>query len=157
VDALVPAGVPADQRAAQPDPGARVGDVGWWPPRLGQRAGAQQLPQVAGVGPVGLGAPLGAAQRPGVGRLGQVRAAPGALQLLGDEPPAGGGLQGEVRLLAGEPSKPAAQLHARGRAELPAAGLAGGGVDPVVGDLPAVDVEASYDGHRDLLWLPRVI
>jgi hypothetical protein len=38
--------------------------------------------------------------------------------------------------------------------ELPAAGLAGSGVDPVVGDLAAVDVEASYDGHRDLLWLP---
>jgi len=155
VDALVPAGVPADQRTAQPDLGARVGDVGWWHPRLGQRAGAQQLPQVAGVGAVGLGAPLGAAQRPGVGRLGQVRAEPGALQLLGDQPPAGGGLQGEPGLLAGEPSKPAAQLQAGGRAELPAAGLAGVGVDPVVGDLAAVDVEASYDGHRDLLWLPQ--
>ena len=116
--------------------------------------GAQQLAQVAGVGAVGLGAPLGAAQRPGVGRLGQVRAEPGALQLLGDEPPAGGGLQREVGLLAVELSKPGAQLQAGGRAELPAASLAGVGVDPVVGDLPPVDVEAAYDGHRDLLWLP---
>jgi hypothetical protein len=62
---------------------------------------------------------------PGVGR---VRAEPGAFQFLGDEPPAGGGLQGEVRLLAAEPSKPSAQLHAHGRAELPTAGLAGIGV-----------------------------
>jgi hypothetical protein len=54
-------------------------------------SGAQQLPQLVSVGAVGLGAPLGAAQRPGVGRLGQVGLAPGAVQLLGDEPPAGGG------------------------------------------------------------------
>jgi hypothetical protein len=33
-------------------------------------------------------------------------------------------------------------------------GLPGVGVDPVVGDLPPVDVESAYDGHRDLLWLP---
>jgi hypothetical protein len=116
----------------------------------------QQLAQVVGVGAVGLGAPLGAAQRPGVGRLGQVRAEPGTLQLLGDEPPAGGGLQREVGLLTGEPSKPAPQLQAGGRAELPAAGFAAVGINPVVGDLPPVDVKASYDGHRDLLWLPRL-
>jgi hypothetical protein len=98
---------------------------------------------VAGVGAVGLGAPLRAAQRPGVGRLGQVRCDPGTLQLLGDEPPAGGGLQGEVGLLTGEPRQPGPQLEAGGRAELAAAGLAAVGIDPVVGDLPPVDVEAS--------------
>src|SRR6266508_2393932 len=125
------------------------------PPTRARRSRTWVRASATCAGAVGLGAPLGAAQRSGVGRLGQVRAEPGALQLLGDEPPAGGGLQGEVRLLAGEPGKPAAQLHARGRAELPAAGLAGVGVDPVVGDLPAVDVEASYDGHRDLPWLPQ--
>jgi hypothetical protein len=89
VDALVPAGALADQGPAQPDLGTRVGDVRRWHPRLGQGAGAQELAQVAGVGAVGLGPPLGAAQRPGVGRLGQVGAAPGTLQFLGDEPPAG--------------------------------------------------------------------
>jgi hypothetical protein len=56
VDALVPAGALADQGTAQPNPGPRVGDVGRWHPRPGQRAGAQQLAQVAGVGAVGLGA-----------------------------------------------------------------------------------------------------
>jgi hypothetical protein len=81
---------------------------------------------------------------------------PGALQFLGDEPPAGGGLHGEVHLLSVELLQPAAQLQAGGWAELPAAGLAGVGVDPVVGDLPPVNIEAAYDGHRDLLWLPRL-
>jgi hypothetical protein len=94
VDALVPAGALADQarRSRTWVRRALVGDVRRWHPRLGQRPGVQQPAQVAGVGAVGLGAPLGAAQRPGVGRLGQVRAEPSTLQLLGDEPPAGGGL-----------------------------------------------------------------
>jgi hypothetical protein len=70
------------------------------------RVPAQQLPQVAGVGPVGLGAPLGAAQRVGVGRLGQVRADPNAGELLGDEPPAGRGLQREAGLLLVELVEP---------------------------------------------------
>jgi hypothetical protein len=49
VDALIPAGPLADQGTAQPDLGARVGDVSWWHPGLGQGACAQQLPQVVGV------------------------------------------------------------------------------------------------------------
>jgi 23S rRNA A2030 N6-methylase RlmJ len=106
------------------------------------------------VGAVCLGAPFGAAQRAGVGRLGQVRADPYALEFLGNEPPAGRGLQREAGLLWVELVDPGAQLQAGGGAELPAAGLAGRGVEVVVGDLPAVDVEPSYDGHRDLLWLP---
>jgi hypothetical protein len=69
---------------------------------------------VAGVGPVGLGAPLGAAQRAGVGRLGQVRVDPNALELLGDEPPAGRGLQRKAGLLWVELVEPGAQLQAGG-------------------------------------------
>jgi hypothetical protein len=106
VDALVPAGPLTDQRVPQPDLRARVGDVGRWRPRLGQRAGAQQLPQVAGVGAVGLGAPLGAAQGAGVGRLGQVRPTPSTLELLDDVAPAGGGLQREGGRLAAELRQP---------------------------------------------------
>ncbi len=78
-------------------------------------------------------------------------AEPGAHDLLGDIPPAGRAFKGEVGLLAGEASKPGPQLQAVGRAELAAAGLAGVGIEDVVGDLPPVDVEAAYDGHRDLL------
>jgi hypothetical protein len=40
VDALVPGGPRTDQRTAQPDLGARLGDVRRWHPRLGQGAGA---------------------------------------------------------------------------------------------------------------------
>jgi hypothetical protein len=90
----------------------------------------------------------------GVGRLGQVRAEPGTGDLLGDKPPAGRGLQREAGLLLVELVEPGAQLETGGGTELPAAGLAGRGVKVVVGDLAAVDVEPSYDGHRDLLWLP---
>jgi hypothetical protein len=155
MDALVPGGPLTHQGTTQADLGTRIGDVRRWHPRLRQRASAQQLPQVVGVGAVGLGAPLGATQRAGVGRLGQVRAEPGALQFLGDEPPAGGGLQREPARLGVELLQPGAQLQAGGGAELPTAGLAGGGVEDVEGDLAAVDVQPSYDGHRDLLWLPR--
>ena len=65
---------------------------------------------MAGVGLVGLGAPLGAAQGAGVGRLGQVGAESGARDLLGDLPPAGRAFKGEVGLLPSQPSKPGAQL-----------------------------------------------
>src|SRR6266487_5352323 len=107
-----------------------------------------------GVGAVGLGAPLGAAQRTGVGRLGQVRVDPRAGELLDDIPPAGRGLQRKRGRLALELCQPGAHLQAAGRAELPAAGLAGHRVEVVEGDLATVDVEPAYDGHRDLLWLP---
>src|ERR671932_597012 len=49
VDALVPGGALADQRAAEPDLAARVGDMGRWNPRLRQGAGAQQFTEVVGV------------------------------------------------------------------------------------------------------------
>src|SRR5574341_1774663 len=124
-------------------------------PRVAALLGAFCSTMPEGVGAVGHGAPFGAAQRAGVGRLGQVRVDPNALELFGDEPPAGGGLQREAGLLWVELVEPGAQLQAGGGAELPAAGLAGRGVEVVVGDLAAVDVEPSYDGHRDLLWLPR--
>jgi hypothetical protein len=91
---------------AQPYLGAEVSDVGGWDPGLGQRPAQQQVTQVTGVGPVGLGPPLGAAQGAGVGRLGQLGAKPGAHDLLGDIPPAGRAFKGEVGLLPSQPSKP---------------------------------------------------
>jgi hypothetical protein len=89
VDALMPGGALVHERFAQPHLGADVSDVGGRDPGLGQRPTQQQVTQVVGVGPVGLGPPLGAAQRPGVGRLRQMGAKPGAHDLLGDIPPAG--------------------------------------------------------------------
>jgi hypothetical protein len=47
------------------------------------------------VGAVGLGAPLGAAQAGGLGRLGQVGGEPDPLQFLDHEPPTGAALDRE--------------------------------------------------------------
>jgi hypothetical protein len=55
---------------------------------------------------------LGAAQGAGVGRLGQVRHAPGTLEFLDEVAPAGGGFQRERGRLAVELCKPGAHLHA---------------------------------------------
>jgi hypothetical protein len=68
----MPGGALVHERFAQPHLGADVSDVGGRDPGLGQRPTQQQVTQVVGVGPVGLGPPLGAAQRPGVGRLRQM-------------------------------------------------------------------------------------
>jgi hypothetical protein len=70
---------------------------------LGSRPCSSNLPQQPGVGAVGLGPPLGAAQAAGLGRLGQVRDQPGRLQLLDHEPPAGAALHREPALAAGQP------------------------------------------------------
>jgi hypothetical protein len=59
VDALMPGGALVHQRFAQPHLGADVSDVGGRDPGLGQRPTQQQVTQVVGVGPVGLGPPLG--------------------------------------------------------------------------------------------------
>jgi hypothetical protein len=109
---------------------------------------------VASVELVGLGAPLGATQRAGVGRLGQLRGGPRTLQLLHDIPPAGAALQREGGLPTGELAQPGAQVLAVGRGEPAALVLATVTVDPVVGDLAAVHVKPTYDRHRDLLRAP---
>ncbi|WP_448628807.1 hypothetical protein [Geodermatophilus sp. URMC 64] len=92
----------------------------------------------------------------GVGRLGQMRLDPGALQLLDHEPPAGAALDRERRRRArpGEQMlQPAAQQHPVGRSDSSVPGLAAALVEVVKGDLPPVDVEPAYDPHRDLLKL----
>jgi hypothetical protein len=112
VDALQPLGAPVDERLAQPHQGGQLEDVLGRDPRLRQPPLQQQVAQVAGVALVGLGAPLRAARRGGVGRLGQLNRGAGALQLLDDEPPAGGRLHRGLDVLA----RPAAQEDAQGRA-----------------------------------------
>jgi hypothetical protein len=85
-------------------PGRR--DPAFRQPTLGQ-----QLPQVSGVGPVGLGVPLTTAGEGGVGRLGDVRRDPGRGRLPGDVPPPGAPLHRERDVVTpGEPRQPAAQV-----------------------------------------------
>jgi hypothetical protein len=67
-------------------------------PRLGQVLLDQQLPQVAGVGPVGLGAAFTASLGGRLRRLGQMGLDAGPLQLLHDIAPAGAALHREGHL-----------------------------------------------------------
>src|SRR6266545_2703978 len=66
----------------QPHPRPGLKHVRRWDPRLGQVALHQQLPQVAGVGPVGLGAALAASLGGRLRRLGQMGPDAGPLPLL---------------------------------------------------------------------------
>jgi hypothetical protein len=124
--------------------------------RPGQATLFQQLPQQLGVGRVGRGPPLGATQGRGLGRLGQVRLAPGGLQLLDHEPPARARLHRERPVMVWQLHQPSAQPLPGRRCDLASLGLAGGPVDPVKGDLPPMHVQSSYDAHRDLLRAPPI-
>ena len=77
-DPLMPGAALIQQVLVQPDDSARLQHVARRDPALGQVPGQQVHPQVPGVGLVGLGVPLAAAQRGGIGRLGQVRLDPGS-------------------------------------------------------------------------------
>jgi hypothetical protein len=111
------------------------------------------------VGPIGLGVPLTAAQSRSIGRLGQVPAHPGMGQLLGDITPPGAALECQMHLgPAGHvPCQPVGQLRPIGRGDPAPLQLTSVGVETVEGDLLPMDVQSSYDGHRDLLKLPRAL
>jgi hypothetical protein len=129
-------------------------DAGGRDPAFRQPPFGQQHSQVPAVGLVGLGVPLAAAGKRGVGRLGQVRRDAGCGQLLGDIPPPGAALGRERDVIAaGEPGQPGPQVLPVRRGDLAPAHLPGAGVEVVEGDLLPVDIQPAYDGHRDLLKL----
>jgi hypothetical protein len=85
-----------------------------------------------------------------------VRGDAGGGEHLGDVPPPGALLPRERdAVTASEPGQPAAQVLAVGRDDLAADHLPGAGVEVVEGQLLPVDIQPAYDGHRDLLRLPR--
>jgi hypothetical protein len=127
-------------------------------PAFGQPALGQQRPQVRRVGLVRLGMPLAAPQRGGIGRLAQVRGDPGRGQLLGHIPPPGASLHRERDVvMAGEPGQPGPHVRPVGRGNLAPPHLPGHRVEIVESDLLPVDIQPAYDGHRDLLTLPRAL
>jgi hypothetical protein len=131
-------------------------DVAGRDPALREPAIGQQLAKVPGVGLVGLGVPLAAASRGGVSRLADMRGNAGPGQLLSDVPPPGAPLQRERDVpAAGEPRQPSPQVQAVSRRDLAAPDLPGHGVEIVEGQLLPVNIQPAYDGHRDLLKLPR--
>jgi hypothetical protein len=126
VDPLDPGGVLSPQVVIQLEQRPAFQDVPGRDPAFRQPALGQQHPQMPAVGLVGLGVPLAAARKGGVGRLGQMRGDPGRSQLLGHVPPPGAPLNRERDLLsAGEPRQPAAQVLPVGRADLAAPHLPG--------------------------------
>jgi len=156
MDALHPGGVLGAQVVVGLQQRPAFQDEGRRDPALGQPALGQQLPEVPGVGLVGLGVPLAAAGEGGIGRLGDVRRDAGRGQLLCDVPPAGAPLQRERDVVpAGEPCQPGPQVRAVGRGDLAALHLPGLRVQVVERELLPVDIQPAYDGHRDLLKLQR--
>jgi hypothetical protein len=152
---LRPGGVLAAQVVVGLQQRPALQDLRWRDPAFRQPALSQQLPQVPGIGLIGLGVPFAAAGESGVGRLAGVRRDAGRGQLLRDIPPPGAPLHRERDVVAaGEPREPGAQVRPVGRGHLAPPDLPGHGVEVVEGDLLPVDVEPAYDGHRDLLKLP---
>jgi hypothetical protein len=132
----------------QPHPGPGLEHVRRRDPRLGQVVLAEQLPQVAGVGPVGLGAALGTSLGGRLRRLGQVGLDAGPLQLLHHVTPAGAALHGEGHLaLALETAEEGPKVRTVGWDDTTPIDLAGDHIKVVVGELAPVQIEPSYDGH----------
>ena len=116
----------------------------------GQPTLRQQRAQPARVGAVGLGAPLAAAPRPRLGRLGQVHDGATLTQRLAHEQPARAGLDRHLDPPAREAPDPTAH-RLRVRRNAPTVDLARLRVERVEGDLSSVHVKPGYDRHWGLL------
>src|SRR6266540_2368335 len=149
----LPGAALVDERLARPHPRAQLDDVRRRDPRLGQLPRQEQLQLQVAVGPVGLRAPLAPPLRGRLRRVGEMRDVPGPLDLLDHVPPAGRPLKRKLRLTAAEALQPLAQRLAVRRAEPATAHIAGGEVERLVRDLPAMNIQRAYDLHRDLLEL----
>ena len=101
-----------------------------------------------GVHPVGLRPLLVAAQRAGLGRLGEMHPGAHRPQLLDHEPPPGRRLQRHFELLATKPrQEPTDGLPMRRRDPRPG-DLARVGVDPLRGDLRTMLIQSHHDRHH---------
>jgi hypothetical protein len=100
---LLPFGPLLRQRVPAADPGPEIEQMRGRDPRLRQPADQQQLPLVASIGPVGLGALLLALQRARLGRLREMSLSADPLEFLDHEPPARRRLQRHLEIATGEP------------------------------------------------------
>src|SRR5829696_6433702 len=136
---------------AQPHQSPYLLDVIGWYPRLRKPVYHHKIPQVPGVEAIGLGPLLGPLQGLGLRRLGQVRLDSGALHLLDDVAPAGGGLHGDGDLLTGEPLcepiEPLSEALAVGGTDLASVYFAAVDLYVVEGDLLPMHVESTYNVH----------
>lgn len=137
----------------EPDDGAGLEHMARRDPTLGELPGYEQLAKVPGVTTIGLRPSLVSPECSGVGGRGNVSAKACALELLCDITPSGATLHRHIAAGAVKAGEEASQLDpVRGR-DAPTEVLAGREVDYVEGELPAVDVDSSYDSHGILLEL----
>src|SRR5215208_742682 len=151
VNALEVGATLLDHAVAHPHERPDLLDVLGWDPRLRQPVDDEQLPEMFGGEPIGLGPLLASPQNPGVRWLRQVRITARSLKLLDDVAPAGCRLQSEGGLPAteafGELLQPRAQVLAVSRADLAPVALAGLDLYVVEGDLLPMHVESAYNVH----------
>lgn len=153
LDALGPLPAVVDERLPKAGEGADLEDVVGRDPGLGQSPLDQELGHVLAVGVVRLRPTLGAATDGDLGGITEVGRAPGRLELLHHEPPAGGSLQGKVGVEVRELSQPLPERLPGCRDNPSPMDLAGLDILPPVRDLPAMQVQGTYDSHGDLLQL----
>ena len=116
-----------------------------WDPRLRQPTDQQQLAQMPGVRPVGLGTLLGPAQPARLRRLGEMHPGTDPLELLDHEPPARSRLQRDLELAPREPRQEPPDRDPVSRRDPPAREPAGRQIDPLRSDLSPVLIEPHHD------------
>jgi hypothetical protein len=126
-------------------------DVLWRYPRLREPLNHQQVPQMPGIEPIGLGSLLTALQGLGLRWIGQMGLDARPTKLLDHVAPAGGRLHGDGRLLTGEafgePFQPGPEVFPIGRLDLAPMYFAGLQLHVVESDLLPVQVETAYNVH----------
>jgi hypothetical protein len=119
-------------------------------PGLRQPTRGEQLSQPAGVLAVGLGAPLLAAQRARLDRLGEMRNGARLGERLANEQPARARLDRDMHLLAGKAPNPLANtLRCSANPATPK--LSRLAVQSVESDLRSMHIKPGYDRHWGLL------
>jgi hypothetical protein len=140
VDPSLPRAALNHEGPTQPDGGPQVTEVIGRDPALRKIAGEKQVPEQACIGTVSLRPSLRAPTGACLSRLGEMHLHAGTAQLLDEKAPTGCGLEGERASLPPETCDKGTHLITSGGCDLTAALLAGAQIDPVIGDLRAMDI-----------------
>jgi hypothetical protein len=155
LDPLLPLPALLREPVTKSDLCAQVKEMGGRNPGLRDPPGHQQLSQMASIRAVVLRTLLAATHRRCFRRLGEMHLRADALQFLNDEPPAGRGLQRDLKILAVEALQEPTDTGAVRRHHTRARNLPGAGVNPVSRDLCSMLVCAHYDRHSGPPQAPR--
>jgi hypothetical protein len=147
VHPLLALGALLDQRVATSHSGPEIKQVRGRDPRLREATDQQQLPQMPGIGPIGLRASLLALQAAGLSRLGEVRLSTDPLEFLDREPLARRCLQPDLKTSRVKSSQTPPDRHAIRWRDPRGRDLARNRVDPLRRDLRTMLVHAHHDRH----------